>query len=97
MDVEFYCRTLEEGYQRKRAAIPAGSVQDHLELAQWCQRHSLYRLAADELAAAAAIDPKNPMLGVLRRASGTGPGTAAATGRPDRQGRRCPRPKISTA
>jgi hypothetical protein len=67
VDVELYCRNLEEGYQRKRAAIAAGNVQDHLDLAQWCQRHKLYRYAADELAAAAAIDPSHPMLGVLRR------------------------------
>ena len=67
VDVEFYCRTLEEGYQRKRAAIAAGSAQDHLDLAQWCQRHNLERFAADELAAAAAIEPNHPMLGVLRR------------------------------
>ena len=45
---------LEEGYQRKRAAMAMDNVQDHLELAQWCQRHGLYRFAADELAAAAA-------------------------------------------
>ena len=38
-----------------------------MELAQWCQRHNLERFAADELAAAAAIEPNHPMLGVLRR------------------------------
>jgi hypothetical protein len=66
-DVELYCRTLNEGYQRKRAAIQAGNVQDHLELARWCERHEMYRFAADELSAAAAIEPDHPMLGVLRR------------------------------
>ncbi len=66
-DVDLYCRTLNEGYQRKRAAIQAGNVQDHLDLARWCERHELYRFAADELTAAAAIEPNHPMLGVLRR------------------------------
>ncbi len=65
--VECYCRTLQEGYQRKRAALAMDSARDHLELAQWCQRHGLYRSAAEELSAAAAIEPKDPMLGVLRR------------------------------
>ena len=58
---------MQEGYERKRAAIQAGNAQDHLDLAQWCERHGLYRLAAAEIADAAAIEPKHPMLGVLRR------------------------------
>ena len=66
-DVEFCCRTLQEGYERKRAAIQVGNVQDHLELAQWCERHGLLDLAANELSAAAAIEPNHPMVGVLRR------------------------------
>ena len=66
-NVEFCCRTLQEGYERKRAAIQVGNVQDHLELAQWCERHGLLDLAANELSAAAAIEPNHPMVGVLRR------------------------------
>ena len=67
IDVEFCCHTLEEGYERKRAAIQVGNVQDHLELAQWCERHGLLDLATNELSAAAAIEPNHPMLAVLRR------------------------------
>ncbi len=66
-EVEFVCRDFEEGYQRKRAAIPLGSLSDHLDLAQWCQRHKLYDHAAAELAEAAAIAPKNPLVGLLQR------------------------------
>ena len=66
-DVELCCQTLEEGYQRKRAAIQVSNAQDHLQLAQWCERHGLYKFAANELADAAAIEPNHPMLGVLRR------------------------------
>ncbi len=67
VDVEFCCRTLEEGYERKRAAIQVSNVQDHLELAQWCERHGLLDLADNELSAAAAIEPNHPMLAVLKR------------------------------
>ena len=66
-DVEFVCTDYEEGYQRKRAAIPIGSLRDHLDLAQWCQQHKLYDHAAAELADAAAIAPANPMVGFLQR------------------------------
>jgi hypothetical protein len=66
-DVEFVCRDFEEGYQRKRSAVPIGSLRDHLDLAQWCQQHKLYDHAAAELADAAAIAPKNPMVGFLQR------------------------------
>ena len=67
VDVEFCCRTLQEGYERKRAAIQVGNVQDHLELAQWCERHGLLDLADEELVAAAAIEPNHPMLAILKR------------------------------
>ena len=66
-DVEFYCHTLEEGYQRKRAGIQLGNAHDHLQLAQWCEQHGLYRFATDELRDAAAIEPNHPMIGVLQR------------------------------
>ena len=38
-DVDLVCRHLEDGYRRKRAALPTGDAHDHLELAQWCLRH----------------------------------------------------------
>jgi hypothetical protein len=66
-DVELLCRDLDEAYQRKRAAISTGSLQDHLNLAQWCERHKLYDHAAAELADAAAIAPGNPVVGFFQR------------------------------
>ncbi|MGA2063077.1 MAG: hypothetical protein ABSG67_21605, partial [Thermoguttaceae bacterium] len=66
-DVELLCNDFEEAYQRKRAAIPMGSLRDHVDLAQWCQQHKLYDHAAAELAEAAAIAPDNPMVGFLQR------------------------------
>ena len=38
-DVDVVCKSLQEGYQRKRATIHLGNVHDHLELAQWCLKH----------------------------------------------------------
>ena len=68
VDVEYYCRTFGRGLPAETGGhLAMGNARDHLELAQWCQRHGLYRFAADELAAAAAMEPKHPMLGVLRR------------------------------
>ncbi len=66
-DVDLLCKDFEEAYQRKRAAIPVGSLRDHLDLAQWCQQHKLYDHAAAELADAATIAPDNPMVGFLQR------------------------------
>ena len=66
-DVELLCKDLEQGYQHKRAAVAMGNLQDHLDLAQWCERHKLYDHAAAELADAAAIAPGNPVVGFLQR------------------------------
>lgn len=66
-EVEFCCRDLEEGFVQKRARIQLGSVHDHLELAQWCQRHGLLGHAAEQLAEAMAVDPSHPMIPVVER------------------------------
>jgi hypothetical protein len=61
-DVDLVCSSLEEGYRRKRAAMATGDAHDHLELAQWCLRHSLLGPAATELADAKTADPNAPMI-----------------------------------
>ena len=66
-DVDLVCRSLEDGYKRKRRAIQIGNIHDHLKLAQWCLRHDLWGPAAAELADATTAAPKHPMIGVLRR------------------------------
>lgn len=66
-DVEFVCDTLEEGYLRKRSFIRLGTAQEHLQLGEWCQRHGLVEHAQRELAEAEAIEPRHPMIAVLRR------------------------------
>jgi len=65
-EVELVCDDLDDGYRRKRAAIRAGNVHQHLELAQWCLRHGLLGPAAVELADAMAADPTHPMLGAVQ-------------------------------
>jgi hypothetical protein len=64
-DVDLVCNNLEEGYQRKRAAIQVGNVYQHLELAQWCLRYNLLGQAAVELSDAKVADPSHPMIAVL--------------------------------
>jgi len=66
-EVEFCCPDFEEGYRRKKAIVQLGNVQEHLRLAQWCQRHGLYGHAGAELAAAMDADPTHPMIGVIER------------------------------
>jgi hypothetical protein len=66
-EVQFVCRDLEEGYQRKRATLDPQDVSAHLQLAQWCQRQGLLRAAAVELDAARQIDPSNPLVDTLER------------------------------
>ena len=65
--VEFQCRSLEEGYLKKRALIRTDDVHDRVRLAQWCIRHGLAEQAGEELAAAATIDPRHPMLPLMQR------------------------------
>ena len=64
-DVELCCRNLEEGYLRKRTAL-ADTADEHLRLAQWCQRHGLSQAAAMELDDARRLDPRHPMIGILQ-------------------------------
>ncbi len=64
-DVDLVCSRLEEGYQRKRAALATDDAHEHLELAQWCLRHNLLGPAAAELVDAKAAEPNDPMIAAL--------------------------------
>lgn len=66
-EVEMFCRDLEEGYRRKRSAIIPGQIQDHLDLAGWCIRHSMIGYAAKELGSAVDLDPRHPKIALLER------------------------------
>ncbi len=66
-DVEMHCVDLDEVYCRKRAALRGRGAAPHLELAEWCLRHSLLTRAADELLAAINVEPDHPGIRVLER------------------------------
>jgi hypothetical protein len=66
-EVDFVCRSLEEGFQQKRAAIQSGDWREHLELARWCLKHRMNDHAEAELSAAESVSPHNPMVAALRR------------------------------
>ncbi len=54
------CHNLDEAYLYKHNRLALGRVDDHLDLADWALRQGLPGYAAKEIAAALAIDPKNP-------------------------------------
>ncbi|MCX7671622.1 MAG: hypothetical protein N2439_16325 [Anaerolineae bacterium] len=66
-EVQHECRDLGEVYERKAALIQRDRAMDRLELAQWCIKVGLLEHAASELDEAAALEPKHPMLEILRR------------------------------
>ena len=65
-DVELCCRSIEEAYRQKQAAIQVGDAEEHLRLAQWCLKQGLYDGAAAELADARKADPTHPLIEVLQ-------------------------------
>jgi hypothetical protein len=66
-DVDFTAPTLLDAYARKRERIQPDSGQDHVELAQWCQRQGLLEVAWREIGEAKAIDPSLPMIPLVQR------------------------------
>lgn len=66
-DVEMHCRDLGEVYLQKRLPLARTDVAGHLDLAEWCLRHSLLSQAADELLAAIAVQPDHPRIHPLER------------------------------
>jgi hypothetical protein len=65
--VDLACRDLAEAYRVKLAALQAASPQERLDLAEWSLRHGLPAEAAEQLLAAARLDPGNPRLAHLER------------------------------
>jgi hypothetical protein len=53
---------VRECYQHRRAEVEAGSVQECLELAEWCLRQGLVDEAEREIAAAKALDATHPRI-----------------------------------
>jgi hypothetical protein len=63
--VDICCRSLEEAYQKRRAAGTGSSADSHRQLAAWCLRHNMLDYATIEVRAARAIDPDYPGLKVI--------------------------------
>lgn len=66
-DVDFLCHSLQEAYDVQSRRIVGRRIEDRLQLANWCLRHNLTGPAAQELAAAMAIDPNDRRVAVLDR------------------------------
>ncbi len=66
-EVDFLCHSLQEAYDVQSRRITGQRIEDRLHLASWCLRHNLTGPAAQELAAAMAIDPNDVRVAVLDR------------------------------
>ncbi|MEK7717178.1 MAG: tetratricopeptide repeat protein [Pseudomonadota bacterium] len=53
-----YGMSSEQEYQKRAAAVKAGSAKEHEELAAWCFERKLYENAAKELESSLRINPK---------------------------------------
>jgi hypothetical protein len=65
--VEMFCLTLDEAYERRRAMRTGSTADSHLALASWCLRHKLCEYASREILEARAIDPHHRKLLLLER------------------------------
>ncbi len=66
-DVELYCHSLDEAYQRKREEVRTYEIDDRLGLAEWCLAQGLTARAADQLLAARLVDPTNGQITLIER------------------------------
>jgi hypothetical protein len=56
-----------DAYQRQRQQLPRDTSEAHLGLAEWCLRYDLLQPAAQELADARRLDPRDPRVALLER------------------------------
>jgi hypothetical protein len=56
-----------DAYHRQRQQLPRDTSEAHLGLADWCLRYSLLDSAAQELADARRLDPRDPRAALLER------------------------------
>lgn len=66
-NVEIVCNTLDEAYRYRKSRMGQGQVQDHAELAQWCERHGLDAAAREQLQIAKRLNPNHPIVGLVER------------------------------
>jgi hypothetical protein len=77
-DVDFVAPDWATAYHTQRARLDRTDVRRHLQLAQWCLRHNLEALAAEELLHLVRLDPHEPAVKALERELRRRAGTAAA-------------------
>lgn len=65
--VDVACRSIQQAYEIKRAAISQHSVSSHLRLAQWCTRQKLFPQAAAQISTARDIDQLDRRIGLVER------------------------------
>jgi len=65
--VEMFCLTHAEAYERRREMRTGSTADSHLELAKWCLRHDLLDYASQEILEARAVDPHHRHLLRLER------------------------------
>ncbi len=66
-EVAFVAQSLVDAYQQKRASRGQLTATEHLDLAEWCLRHSLWAEASLELLEARGKDPDHRQLELLER------------------------------
>lgn len=67
VQVEMFCHSLDEAYQRRREMRTGLSSDSHIELARWCLRHNLLKHASRELQDVRTTDPHHRQLALLER------------------------------
>ena len=66
-EVAFVAKSLVDAYQQKRASRQQPTATEHIDLAQWCLRHSLWAEASLELLEARGKDPGHRQLELIER------------------------------
>ena len=65
--VDMFCQSLDEAYERRRLGRTGSSADSHVELARWCLRHELLEYASRELLDARTIEPDHRQLPLVER------------------------------
>ncbi|QEG35074.1 hypothetical protein Pr1d_23650 [Bythopirellula goksoeyrii] len=65
--VDFFCKNLDEAYERRQERSRGNSVDSHVELAQWCVQQGMLEHAMEEISLARSLDSQHRMLEVLTR------------------------------
>ena len=65
--VEMFCQSMDEVYQRRRFQRTGSTADSHLDLAQWCMRNGMLEYASRELLDARTLDPRHRRLVLVER------------------------------